>query len=421
MDIKSIFARQILDSRGNPTIEADVILDCGVMGRAAAPSGASTGSHEACELRDNDPKVYNGQGVLQAVDNVNTKITPKLIGLPADDQFRLDQIMIDLDGTKNKSVLGANTILAVSLAIARAAANQRGLPLFRHLNDIAGNCPMSLPMPMMNIINGGKHALGGADIQEGMIIPIGASNIAQAIQIGAEVFHALQAILAKGHLPTQVGDEGGFALSVKDDSAVLKTLEKAVASAGYKTGQDIGFALDVAASELYQDGRYDLKREDKVMTAAEMIAWYEQLAKKYPLLSIEDGLAEDDWSNWTALTHDLGNIQLVGDDLLVTNPLRLQKAIELKAGNAILIKLNQIGSLTETIKTINLAKQNNWRCIISHRSGETEDTFISHLAVGTGAGQIKTGSLSRTERIAKYNELLRIAELAPDLQLAKPF
>ncbi len=280
---------------------------------------------------------------------------------------------------------------------------------------------MSLPMPMMNIINGGKHALGGADIQEGMIIPIGASNIAQAIQIGAEVFHALLAILAKGHLPTQVGDEGGFALSVKDDSAVLKTLEKAVASAGYRVGQDIGFALDVAASELYQDGRYDLKREDKVMTAAEMIAWYEQLAKKYPLLSIEDGLAEDDWSNWTALTHDLGNIQLVGDDLLVTNPLRLQKAIELKAGNAILIKLNQIGSLTETIKTINLAKQNNWRCIISHRSGETEDTFISHLAVGTGAGQIKTGSLSRTERIAKYNELLRIAELAPDLQLAKPF
>ncbi len=422
MDIKQIIARQILDSRGYPTVEADVILSSGVLGRAAVPSGASTGSHEAHELRDGDPKSYSGKSVLKAVANVNGEIANALLGKPADDQFRLDQIMIDLDGTPNKSRLGANAILAVSLAAARAAANQRGLPLFRHLNDVSGNPQMNLPMPMMNLINGGKHALGGADIQEAMVLPIGAQSMADAVRMGAEVFHSLKTILEQQKLPTQVGDEGGFAVPVSSNEAVLEMLVEAVSKAGFKLGEQIAFGLDVASSELYKDELYLFPVDQKELEATEVINWYKKLCSAYPIVSIEDGLAEDDWANWAKMTANYGaDIQLVGDDLLVTNIERLQKAIDQKAGNAILIKLNQIGTLTETTKAINMARDNGWKTIISHRSGETEDTFIAHLAVGTGAGQIKTGSLSRSERVAKYNELLRIAEQAPDLVIVRPF
>ena len=422
MDIKQIIARQILDSRGYPTVEADVVLSTGILGRAAVPSGASTGSHEAHELRDGDPKNYSGKSVLKAVANVNGEIANALLGKPADDQFRLDQIMIDLDGTPNKSRLGANAILAVSLAAARAAANQRGLPLFRHLNDVSGNPQMNLPMPMMNLINGGKHALGGADIQEAMVLPIGAQSMADAVRMGAEVFHSLKTILEQQNLPTQVGDEGGFAVPVNSNEAVLEMLVEAVSKAGFKLGEQIAFGLDVASSELYKDELYHFPVDQKELEATEVINWYKKLCSAYPIVSIEDGLAEDDWANWAKMTANYGaDIQLVGDDLLVTNIERLQKAIDQKAGNAILIKLNQIGTLTETIKAINTARDNGWKTIISHRSGETEDTFIAHLAVGTGAGQIKTGSLSRSERVAKYNELLRIAEQEPDLVIAKPF
>jgi enolase len=422
MDIKQIIARQILDSRGYPTVEADVILSTGILGRAAVPSGASTGSHEAHELRDGDPKNYSGKSVLKAVANVNGEIANALLGKPADDQFRLDQIMIDLDGTPNKSRLGANAILAVSLAAARAAANLRGLPLFRHLNDVSGNPQMNLPMPMMNLINGGKHALGGADIQEAMVLPIGAQTMADAVRMGAEVFHSLKTILEQQNLPTQVGDEGGFAVPVSSNEAVLEMLVEAVHKAGFKLGEQIAFGLDVASSELYKDELYHFPVDQKELEATEVINWYKKLCSTYPIVSIEDGLAEDDWANWAKMTANYGaEIQLVGDDLLVTNIERLQKAIDQKAGNAILIKLNQIGTLTETIKAINMARDNGWKTIISHRSGETEDTFIAHLAVGTGAGQVKTGSLSRSERVAKYNELLRIAEQEPDLVIAKPF
>jgi enolase len=422
MDIKQIIARQILDSRGYPTVEADVILSTGILGRAAVPSGASTGSHEAHELRDGDPKNYSGKSVLKAVANVNGEIANALLGKPADDQFRLDQIMIDLDGTPNKSRLGANAILAVSLAAARAAANLRGLPLFRHLNDVSGNPQMNLPMPMMNLINGGKHALGGADIQEATVLPIGAQTMADAVRMGAEVFHSLKTILEQQNLPTQVGDEGGFAVPVSSNEAVLEMLVEAVHKAGFKLGEQIAFGLDVASSELYKDELYHFPVDQKELEATEVINWYKKLCSAYPIVSIEDGLAEDDWANWAKMTANYGaEIQLVGDDLLVTNIERLQKAIDQKAGNAILIKLNQIGTLTETIKAINMARDNGWKTIISHRSGETEDTFIAHLAVGTGAGQIKTGSLSRSERVAKYNELLRIAEQEPTLFITRAF
>lgn len=421
MKIKSIIARQILDSRGNPTVEADVTLESGTVGRAAVPSGASTGSHEACELRDGDSSQYGGSSVLNAVSAVNSELQTALRGTRADDQFQLDQIMMDLDGTPNKSRLGANSILAVSLATARAAAAERNLPLFRHLNDIAGSPKMSLPMPMMNIVNGGKHALGGADVQEGMIIPIGAANFADVVRIGSEVFHSLQKQLATQKLSTQVGDEGGFAIAVKDNAEVLQLLQLACKNAGYNPGSDIVFALDVASSELYKNGNYTLSREGRSLSSTDMIEWYKTLVTDYPLSSIEDGLAEDDWDNWQKLTDELPQTQLVGDDLLVTNLERLERAIELRAGNAILIKVNQIGTLTETIRAINRAREAGFGIIISHRSGETEDVFISHLAVGTGAGQIKTGSLSRSDRVAKYNELLRIAEQAPDLPLAQPF
>lgn len=421
MKISKVHARQILDSRGNPTVEVDITLASGAFGRAAVPSGASTGSHEACELRDKDPKIYGGQSVAKAVEAVNGEISELLLGRPADDQFALDRAMIALDGTDNKGRLGANSILAVSLAAARAAAAERQLPLYKHLNDIAGRPDMTLPMPMMNIVNGGKHALGGADFQEGMIIPIGAESFADTVRMGSEVFHALQRHLANQHLPTGVGDEGGFAVAVEKNIEILHTLDLAVRTAGYSPGIDFAFALDVAANELLKDGVYHLEREGATLTVIDMIALYENLTRQYPLVSIEDGLAEDDWDNWRILTEKLSTTQLVGDDLLVTNVERLQKAIELRAGNAILVKLNQIGTLTETIETIQTARVAGFRTIISHRSGETEDTFISHLAVGTGAGQIKTGSLSRTDRVAKYNELLRIAEADPNLPLSNPF
>ncbi|MBP9667668.1 phosphopyruvate hydratase [Candidatus Saccharibacteria bacterium] len=418
MEIRAIVARQILDSRGNPTVEADVHLVDGARGRAAVPSGASTGSHEACELRDGDMHLFGGQSVFSAVHSVNNEIQPRLIGVRADDQFKIDQMMIDLDGTPNKSRLGANAILAVSLACARAAASQRGLALYRHLNDVAGNPPMSVPMPMMNIVNGGKHALGGADFQESMIIPNGANTFAEVVQIGSEIFHALQKELASKGLSTQVGDEGGFAIAVKHNEEVLELLDIATRAAGYVPGKDVLFALDVAASELYADGHYRLAREDTILSSSEMIDLYKNFTKTYPLVSIEDGLSEDDWDNWQAVTRQLPDVQLVGDDLLVTNVERLKKAIDLRAGNAILIKVNQIGTLTETLRAIQLAKKSGFNTIISHRSGETEDTFIAHLAVGTGAGQIKTGSMSRSDRVAKYNELLRISEEAPELPLA---
>ncbi|QQS19821.1 phosphopyruvate hydratase [Candidatus Saccharibacteria bacterium] len=421
MKITSIHARQILDSRGNPTVEADVVLGSGVMGRAAVPSGASTGTHEACELRDGDTTKYGGQSVEKAVAAVNGELTKALCDKPADDQFVLDRLMIELDGTPNKSRLGANAILSISLAAARAAALERGVPLYRHLNDIAGNPAMSLPMPMMNIVNGGKHALGGADFQEGMVIPAGANSFSDIVRMGSEIFHALQKHLADQGLSTQVGDEGGFAVAVNHNEEVLHLLAVATQKAGYIPGKDVFFALDVAASELYKDGSYHLARENTTLSSAELIERYEQLTQKYPLVSVEDGLAEDDWDNWQKLTQKLEQTQLVGDDLLVTNLERLNKAIELKAGNAILIKVNQIGTLTETIQAINRAKEAGWGVIISHRSGETEDVFISHLAVGTAAGQIKTGSLSRSDRVAKYNELLRIAEFDPTLPLAQPF
>lgn len=396
-------------------------LSSGIMGRAAVPSGASTGSHEACELRDEDASQYSGKSVTKAVAAVNTEIQDALAGKPADDQFQIDKIMMELDGTPNKSRLGANAILAVSLACARAAAAERKLPLYRHLNDIAGNPDMSIPMPMMNIVNGGKHALGGADIQEGMIIPHGAQSIIDAVRMGAEIFHALQKQLASEHLSTQVGDEGGFAIAVDENTHVLEILKQATEAAGYTPGQDVLFALDVAAAELYKDDAYVLEREGKTLSASELIDWYTTLVEQYPLVSIEDGLGEDDWENWRAQTEKLGHIQLVGDDLLVTNPERLTHAIEEKSCNAILIKLNQIGTLTETIQVINRSHQAGFNTVISHRSGETEDVFIAHLAVGTGAGQIKTGSLSRSDRVAKYNELIRISEAAPELPLAHPF
>lgn len=420
MQIRTITARQILDSRGNPTVEAEIELVSGARGRAAVPSGASTGSHEAHELRD-DERAFGGQGVTKAVENISREIFPAVRSIPADDQFALDRRMIELDGTTDKSRLGANAILAVSLAAARAAAAQRGIPLYKHLNDIAGNPTMSIPMPMMNIVNGGKHALGGADIQEGMIIPVGATTFPDVVRMGSEIFHTLKAHLASQGLSTQVGDEGGFAIAVQHNSEVLDLLKLATEKAGYTPGKDIVFALDVAAAELYKDGAYLLAREDSLLSAVQMAEWYQKLVTDYPLVSIEDGLGEDDWTNWQTLVKQLPNTQLVGDDLLVTNLERLEKAISLHAANAILIKLNQIGTLTETIKTIGRARDAGFRTIVSHRSGETEDVFIAHLAVGTGAEQIKTGSMSRSDRVAKYNELLRIAEQAPDLPLANPF
>lgn len=413
MKITAIHARQILDSRGHPTLEADVVLENGIMGRAAVPSGASTGTHEAVELRDGDKTKYQGKGVLKAVENVNTTIAQALIGMDVTEQRALDDKMISLDGTENKGQLGANAILSVSLACAKAAALSQNLPLYEYVSKLSENANnTTLPVPMMNIINGGKHAAGSTDIQEFMIMPVGAPTFSDAIRIGAEIFHALGKVLKENGYGTTVGDEGGYAPAVKQGNAeALDLIAKAVDIAGYKLGEDILLALDVAASELYENGTYTLTTENKQLTTEQMVEWYAELVDKYPIISIEDGLSEDDWDGWKLLTEKIGSkVQLVGDDLLVTNTTFLKKGIETNAANAILIKVNQIGTLSETIDAVQMAQKASWNAIISHRSGETEDTTISHLVVGLGTGQIKTGSLSRTDRVAKYNELLRIEE-----------
>ena len=420
-NIKSIHARWILDSRGNPTVEADVVLDDGSFGRAAVPSGASTGAAEALELRDGGDR-FMGKGVDQAVANVNDKIAPALVGHDAADQNGVDQVMLDLDGTDNKSNLGANAILAVSLAVAKAEAKSEDLPLWQYIAKLTDTQEVSLPLPMMNIMNGGAHAGWTTDIQEYMIMPVGAPTFAEGIRRATEVFHNLGKILKEQGYPTTVGDEGGYAPHLKGGNAEpLALIEQAVTKAGYKLGEDFVLALDVASSEFYKDGKYELKNEGKSLTSDEMIDYVQNLVENNPLVSVEDGLAEEDWAGWTKLTEKLGDkIQLVGDDLLVTNVKRLQKAIDEKAGNAILIKPNQIGSLSETIAAVKLAKEHGFNTVMSHRSGETEDVTIAHLAVGLNCGQIKTGSLSRTDRVAKYNELLRIAEANPDMPFAKP-
>lgn len=420
-NIKSIHARWILDSRGNPTVEADVVLDDDSFGRAAVPSGASTGAAEALELRDGGDR-FMGKGVNQAVANVNEKIAPALVGHDAADQSGVDQIMLDLDGTDNKSNLGANAILAVSLAVAKAAASSEGLPLWEYIAKLTDTQEVSLPLPMMNIMNGGAHAGWTTDIQEYMIMPVGAPTFAEGIRRATEVFHNLGKILKEQGYPTTVGDEGGYAPHLKGGNAEpLALIEQAVTKAGYKLGDDFVLALDVASSEFYNDGKYDLKNEGKVLTSDEMIDYIKNLVDNNPLVSVEDGLAEEDWAGWAKLTNEIGDkTQLVGDDLLVTNVKRLQKSIDEGAGNAILIKPNQIGSLSETIAAVKLAKEHGFNTVMSHRSGETEDVTIAHLAVGLNCGQIKTGSLSRTDRVAKYNELLRIAEANPDMPFAKP-
>ncbi len=419
--ISSITARQILDSRGNPTVEADVILRDGTLGRAAVPSGASTGAGEALELRDGDSG-WGGKSVYQAVRNVNEIIAPALAGKDTSDQTALDNVMLALDGTDNKSKLGANAILSVSLAAAKAAANAKKQPLWRYVADMTGKSP-SLPLPMMNVMNGGAHAAFATDIQEFMIICKGAKTFEETLKMGTEIFHALAKILKNHDYPTTVGDEGGYAPRVHSGNREpLTLLSEAITSAGYTLGSDVVFAMDAASSEFYQDGRYELKCEGKSLSSEEMIDWLEALVNEFPIVSIEDGLAENDWSGWQQLRARIGDrIQLVGDDLLVTNTSLVQKAIDEHAANALLVKPNQIGSLTETIQAVSMAQDAGWNTVMSHRSGETEDTTISHLAVGLGCGQIKTGSLSRTDRIAKYNELLRIAESDNSLQLARPF
>ena len=419
--ISSIKARQVLDSRGNPTVEAEVILSNGGYGRAIVPSGASTGANEALELRDNDPSRYNGKGVLKAVWNINSKISDILVGNSAE-VHSVDQLMLDLDGTKDKSNLGANAILAVSIANTKANANAKKMPFYQYISEIA-HTEMSIPMPMMNVMNGGAHASWATDFQEYMIIPKSAGNIADAVRMGAEVFHALKDILKERGYPTTVGDEGGYAPSVRDgNNEPLECIKYAIEKAGYNPGKDIVLAMDIAASEFYDQGHYVLKTNGDWKSADDLTNWYEWIIDNYPVVSIEDGLAEDDWQNWRIMTERLGNrIQLVGDDLFVTNTELLKRGINEKIANAILIKPNQIGTLSETIDAVLLAKKSGYKTIISHRSGETEDVSIVHLAVGLGAGQIKTGSLSRSERIAKYNELIRIAESNSRLGLYQPF
>ncbi len=407
-EIIDVVAREILDSRGNPTVEVDVSVACGAVGRAAVPSGASTGKREALELRNTRAKRYGGKGVTSAVKNVMKEIAPVIQGMDAGDQATLDHAMIQLDGTQNKSKLGANAILGVSMAAARAAAMAYGMPLYRYIGGINARY---LPIPMMNIVNGGVHAANNLDIQEFMIVPIGAKNLTQAVQMGAETFHALKKILKDKGLNTAVGDEGGFAPDLNSNEEALTYIISAIEKAGYVPGKDIGLALDAAASEFYQNKRYVLESENKKLTADEMIEYYEQLIEKYPIISIEDGLAEQDWDGWELMTDRLeGMIQLVGDDIFVTNPKIFNKGIERGIANAILIKLNQIGTLTETLDAIEMAKQAGYTTVISHRSGETEDTFIADLVVGINGGQIKTGSLSRSDRVAKYNQLIRIEE-----------
>ncbi|HKY99458.1 MAG TPA: phosphopyruvate hydratase [Gemmatimonadaceae bacterium] len=412
--IMDIRAREIIDSRGNPTVEADVTLTSGAFGRAAVPSGASTGEHEALELRDGDADRYGGKGVQMALQSIEERIAPALDGLIATDQMAIDRLLIELDGTPNKGKLGANAVLAVSMAVARAAADDVGLPLYRYLG---GPMARTLPVPMMNILNGGAHATNTVDFQEYMVVPVGAENFADAVRMGAEVFHALKKVLVKRKLSTGVGDEGGFAPDLKTDEEALKVVVEAIESAGYAPGKEIAIALDCAASELFKAGKYTFKKSGAGTKSAEgMIELYTGWLDDYPIVSIEDGLAEDDWDGWAKLTAALGDrLQLVGDDLFVTNTERLARGISGDVANAILIKLNQIGTLTETLEAIELARANGYQSIISHRSGETEDTFIADLAVATGAGQIKTGSASRTDRVAKYNQLLRIEEQLGDI------
>jgi enolase len=406
--IVDVHARQILDSRGNPTVEVDVTLEDGSMGRAAVPSGASTGAHEAVELRDGDKSRWGGKGVSKAIEAVNGEIAEEIVGLEAEDQVFLDQAMIALDGTENKGRLGANAILGVSLAAAKAAADAVGLPLYRYVGGVDANL---LPVPMMNILNGGVHADNGIDFQEFMIVPAGADDFAEALRCGAEIFHALKSGLHQAGLSTAVGDEGGFAPAISSAREALDYIEKAVSAAGYKLGDDVLLALDCAASEYYRDGAYRMKGEGKTLSSAENAEFLADLAANYPIASIEDGMAEDDWDGWKALTEKLGGrVQLVGDDLFVTNVKRLRKGIDEGIANSILIKVNQIGSLTETIETVKLAQSSAYTTVMSHRSGETEDSTIADLAVALSCGQIKTGSLSRSDRISKYNQLLRIEE-----------
>ncbi len=424
MQIVKVIGREILDSRGNPTVEATITLDSGLTATAAVPSGASTGSHEAWELRDGDAKRYGGKGVLKAVNFVNTELAEAVMGKDPTDQAGLDALMIKLDGTPNKSRLGANAILAVSLAVCKAGALAKKMPLYQHVAELFGNATDSylMPIPMMNVLNGGKHAIGSTDMQEFMIMPIGAASIAEAVRMGSEVFQVLGKMLKKQGFATTVGDEGGYAPSLKTNETPLQLMIEAIKTAGYEPGKDIAIALDPASTEFFADGKYDLQTEGKKLTSAEMIELYADWVKKYPIVSIEDGLSEDDFSGFTAMTAKIGaTTQIVGDDLFVTNPERLKKGVAEKAGNSILIKLNQIGSVSETIEAIKIAKAAGMTAVVSHRSGETEDAFIADFVVGAGTGQIKTGSLCRSERIAKYNQLMRIeAELGDKAQIA-PF
>ncbi len=413
--IEDIVAREILDSRGNPTIEVDVILTGGAMGRAAVPSGASTGVHEALELRDDDKGRYGGKGVLNAVRNVNEILAFELAGWDALDQVGIDEFMVRLDDTASKSSLGANAILGVSLAVSKAAAAALGLPLYRYLGGVQSRV---LPVPMMNILNGGKHAENSTDLQEFMIMPVGAETFGEALRWGSEIYHQLKKVLKKKGLNTNVGDEGGFAPSLSANHEAIEIILMAIEQAGFKPGEDVYIALDPAASEIYQDGAYVLKREDRKLSGTEMVGFYADWVQKYPIISIEDGLAQDDWESWQLMCERLGDrLQIVGDDLLVTNVERLAMGIERKAANSILIKLNQIGSLTETIEAVEMAKRAGWTAVVSHRSGETEDTTIADLAVALGTGQIKTGAPCRSDRVAKYNQLLRIEEELGDVAI----
>lgn len=412
-EIIEIIAREVLDSRGNPTIEVEVYTESGAFGRAMVPSGASTGEHEALELRDGDKKRYLGKGVEKAVANVNEVIATELIGVDTTEQRLIDTLLLDLDGTENKSVLGANAMLGVSMAAMKAGADFLGLPLYRYIGGIGAKV---LPVPMMNIFNGGKHAANNVDMQEFMIVPAGAPTIKEAVRYGAEVFHAFKKILAEKGYSTSVGDEGGFAPNLSNNREPLEYMMKAVEKAGYRPGEEIFFAMDPASSEFFKEGLYHLAGDGKKLNSGEMVDYYEKLVKDFPVISIEDGLAEDDWEGWEELTRRLGSrIQLVGDDIFVTNVKRLQRGIESKCGNSILIKVNQIGTISETLDTIEMAKTHGYTCVVSHRSGETEDTTIADLTVGLNCGQIKTGSLCRTDRVAKYNQLIRIEEELTDI------
>ncbi len=406
--IEDIKAREVLDSRGNPTIEVEVVLASGAMGRAAVPSGASTGIHEALELRDGDTSRYLGKGVLKAVENVNTAVAEELIGWDALDQVAIDEFLIELDGTPNKENLGANAILGVSLAVAKAAAAEVGLPLYRYIGGVSAR---TLPVPLMNILNGGKHAADSTDLQEFMIAPAGAPSFAEALRWGSEVYHSLKKVLKGKRYNTNVGDEGGFAPSLGSNEEAVEIILEAIEQAGYQPGEDIYLALDPAASEIYHDGRYVLKKEGRELSGEEIVAFYEDWVKKYPIISIEDGLAEDDWEHWKLLVERIGDrVQIVGDDLLVTNVTRVERAIKEKAANSLLCKVNQVGTLTEAIAAVRMAQRAGWTVVVSHRSGETEDTTIADLAVALNAGQIKTGAPCRSDRVAKYNQLLRIEE-----------